>query len=107
VSEASGSPVHDPRSDVQKLSDAIGRTREIGRFRDGDDRTAIAVYSSHSDTGYRVLISQKDDPDQTLVLTPNELRWLVNVMFGVARPEGALSRDMCGVRRGNDRRRWP
>jgi hypothetical protein len=71
-----------PKSDAQKLAAAIGSTRELGRFQDGDERTPIVVYSSHADTGYRILISQEDDPDQILVLTPNELRWLVHVMFG-------------------------
>jgi len=68
------------RTDEQKLVDALGTVREIGRFQDGDDREPIVVYTSHGDTGLRFVIDQENE--ESLVLTPNELRWLVNVMFG-------------------------
>jgi len=68
------------RTDEQKLVDALGTVHEIGRFQDGDDREPIVVYTSHGDTGLRFIIDQENE--ESLVLTPNELRWLVNVMFG-------------------------
>src|SRR3954469_5754229 len=68
------------RTDAQKLADAIGRVREIGRFQDGDDREPIVVYTSHGDTGLRYIIAQENE--ESLVLTPRELRWLVRGMFG-------------------------
>jgi hypothetical protein len=68
------------RTDVQKLAAAIGRVREIGRFQDGDDREPLVVYTSHGDTGLRYLIAQENE--ESLVLTPRELSWLVYRMFG-------------------------
>ena len=63
-----------------RLAAAIGQVREIGRFRDGDEREPLVVYTSHGDTGLRFIIAQENE--ESLVLTPNELRWLINVMFG-------------------------
>lgn len=68
------------RTDAQKLAAAIGQVREIGRFRDSDEREPLVVYTSHGDTGLRYIIAQENE--ESLVLTSNELRWLVNVMFG-------------------------
>lgn len=67
------------RSDAQKLADAIGSVREIGRFVE-EGREPVVVYTSHGDTGLRYIIAQENE--ESLVLTTQELRWLVNVMFG-------------------------
>lgn len=74
----------DRRTDEQKLADAIGSVREIGRFKQDDDREAIVVYTSHSDTGLRYIIAQENE--ESLVLTTHELRWLVHGMFGNGDP---------------------
>lgn len=67
----------------QKLSDAVGRVREIGRFTEYG-REAIVVYTSHGETGLRYIIAQENE--EALVLTTQELRWLVGVMFGDPNP---------------------
>lgn len=72
------------RTDEQKLAAAIGQLREIGRFRDGEEREPLVVFTSHGETGLRFIIAQENE--ESLVLTSNELRWLVNVMFGDPNP---------------------
>lgn len=69
----------DERTAARKLAEAIGRMREIGRFRE-EGREPIVVYTSHGDTGLRYIIAQENE--ESLVLTVSELRWLINVMFG-------------------------
>lgn len=71
-------------SDAQKLAAAIGTVREMGRFQDGSDREPLVVYTSHGDTGLRYIIAQENE--ESLVLTNNELRWLVNGIFGDTDP---------------------
>lgn len=71
-------------TDAQKLAAAIGQVREIGRFQENADREAVVVYTSHGETGLRYIIEQENE--ESLVLTSNELRWLVNVMFGDTDP---------------------
>ena len=66
-------------SHEQKLADAVGRVREIGRYSE-KDREPIVVYTSHGDTGLRCIIAQENEG--SLVLTPTELRWLIYGMFG-------------------------
>lgn len=65
-------------SDAQKLATVIGQVREIGRFRDGDEREPLVVYTLNGETGLRVVIVQENE--ESLVLTPNELRWLISVI---------------------------
>jgi hypothetical protein len=67
------------RTDAQKLADAIGRVREIGRFKE-EGREPLVVSTSPGDTGLRYIIAQENE--ESLVLTTQELRWLVGVMFG-------------------------
>ena len=67
------------RTDAQKLAAAIGRVREIGRYSE-DGREPLVVYTSHGDTGLRYIIAQENE--ESLVLTPTELRWLAHGMFG-------------------------
>lgn len=67
------------RTDAQKLSDAIGRIREIARYQE-EGREPLVVKTSHGDTGLRYIIVQENE--EMLVLTPTELRWLVYGAFG-------------------------